>query len=187
MLLDIALGIFTAVGVGWMMEMDVTGWMVVFGIIVALLPDADFVWHVLRSKKNHAWDHEHRELLHVPLVYIPFGTVITFFALGGVWTVIFAVASLTHFLHDSIGIGWGVQWLRPFSKRSYKFFAQKDGSFSWQYLVAAWSLAELHHVADQHGNSDWIKDIYLHPSPTLIIEVIGLIVAMVIVWQLIVQ
>ena len=52
------------------------------------------------------------------------------------WAMFFGLAVFLHFVHDSVGIGWGIKWLWPFSRKAYKCFSEKDGAFSRRLLIA---------------------------------------------------
>lgn len=168
MLLDIALGIIIVEVLGVALQFDPFGWHYALGILFALLPDLDFLvlyfWkHDTAMYRGHTMDH--RDLFHHPLLYIPVGTAVVFFTLGDISALLFAIASFAHFLHDSIGVGWGVRWLSPFSKRNYKFFSEKDGTPSSR-LVTSWSPIERAAVVAEKGDPNWVWDFYVRPFVT---------------------
>ena len=121
MLLDVGLGVLVSIVVSRLFSFPLTPGFVVGSIVFAFLVDLDFLFHITRGS-SHRNAHRHRDLLHLPLLYIPAGSLITYFLGGTPWGLAFALSSLGHFIHDSIGIGWGVQWLRPFTDNHYSFF-----------------------------------------------------------------
>lgn len=95
-----------------------------------LLPDIDAVVQVLRRGSLQRMSADHRDLLHRPLLYVPIGTALTWLFSDWRVAVLFAVCSLVHFVHDSIGTGWGIAWLRPITRNYYKFFSENVGDAS---------------------------------------------------------
>lgn len=165
MLLDILLGLIAAHGVCAVFSVDPTAPYLLLGVVAALLPDVDFVWHWLRGREvaAHAGNPEdHRDVLHYPLVFVPAATAATNLAFGEVAGLIVGCALLLHFLHDSFGTGWGINWLWPLSKKSYKFFCEKDGTPSLRPVVS-WSSHEKRHVMAQYGDPEWIQNLFLRP------------------------
>lgn len=170
--LDIAVGIFLAMGVSRFFGHDATGTLVAAGIIFALLPDADYLAHLARgnSSKNA---HRHRDLFHIPLLFIPIGVLILH-PFGREWQILFGAASIAHFLHDSIGIGWGVQWLWPFLSEHYSFlYVYRPPNRAdrmprkWFY---AWPHRDIESLAARYGDEDWIKNIYFKFHPFAMVE-----------------
>jgi hypothetical protein len=146
------------------------------GVCFSLAPDLDFLVHVIRYRTSRNVDH-HREALHVPLLYIPIGTLLLL-PLGITWSCLFAAASLAHFIHDSIGIGWGVPWLYPFTDDSYSFLYHLENTVDkpkiphrWLYV---WPRRKIDQLASRYGDPDWMKNIYLVPHPYAIIEYVAL-------------
>ena len=176
MFLDIAVGIFLAAGVSWVFAEPLTWQIIAATALLALFPDIDFWVEFLRhGSVGGKAIREHRELLHYPLSYIPPLAVVFYFA-GAFWGTLAILALVWHFLHDSVGAGWGIRWFWPFSKRPYKFFSEKDGAFSSRFIVS-WNDAELRQIVAEHGDPNWMRNIYLRPSPTLIIELAVLFTA----------
>ncbi len=118
MFLDIAIGIFAGIAAAVIGgDMAQLPWFVLGGIAFALLPDVDFVVHRAVWRRGAHFDYMHRYLLHKPLPYVLIGTALVWWISGGsmVWCALFALTSLWHFAHDTVGVGFGVQWLWPFS------------------------------------------------------------------------
>src|SRR6185436_6524853 len=109
MLLDIGVGILAAL---WFGE---PVWL---GILFALLPDIDAVINFARFRSTR-FAYRHRDLLHLPIIYVLIAFAVYFF--NPPVAALFLICTLLHFVHDSIGIGWGVQWLWPFCTDHFSF------------------------------------------------------------------
>lgn len=173
MLLDIGVGILVSIGLTNLWSVSLSGWFVAAGIVFALLPDADFFIHLAAGGGTLKNAHRHRELLHYPLVYIPIGTaVLSLF--GSAWAVLFVLCSFLHFAHDSIGIGWGIQWLWPFNKDHYEFFwayQPPDKPLLPRKLLYIWRHEEMPALVARYGDDNWIRNIYLNLHPYCIVEI----------------
>lgn len=177
--LDIAIGILFGLGIPAAFGEPVSLVMVFIGVAFALLPDLDAVLEFIirKGKVSGTSQTIHREWLHYPLTYIPLAVLIYLLA-GPVWGVLFAACITAHFLHDSIGIGWGIKWLAPFTQNAYKLFVT-DPDTSRFHVIKTWQPKELAKVIKTHGDPDWIRNIYLRPSPTLIIETLCLLAGVI--------
>lgn len=179
MFLDIAIGIIAAIGVSELFDKSLSPLFLVGSIAFALLVDIDYLFY-LSYDGDQKYAHRHRDLLHYPLLYIPIGMITLFFA-SAQWVLLFGITSFLHFLHDSIGIGWGIKWLWPFSKRNFKLFSQKDGQLSlWHHV--SWSPQELDEVATQRGDPHWFRNIYLRWHPYAIAEFVSFLIALIILY-----
>lgn len=169
MFLDIAFGLLVAHAATWLQDIELQTWHLVFGVIFALLPDLDAVTHYIRTRQVAAYADsptDHRDGLHYPLVYLSAGTVLCA-VVGKIVghyeiAVLFLLASTLHFFHDSVGTGWGVKWLWPVSKHSYKLFCEKNGDWSSRFFVS-WDPEELREVIIRHGDPDWIRNLFVQP------------------------
>lgn len=149
----------------------------IVGVCFALAPDLDFLLHIVRHWTSRNISH-HREVLHVPLFYIPIGTLLLL-PFGIMWSCLFVAASLAHFIHDSIGIGWGVPWLYPFTDDAYSFLYHLENTVDkpkiphrWLYV---WPRRKIDRLARRYGDPDWMKHIYLMPHPYAVIECVVLV------------
>jgi len=183
MFLDIGAGILLAILTTELFNLPLTTAFLVGGIVFALLMDINYIFHLGKggSSKNI---HKHRDLLHHPLLYIPLGiSLISFF--NFTWAILFGLCSFVHFMHDSIGIGWGVQWLYPFSKKYYVFFyhyrPSHVGGASFE-LIQSWKHEDIDDLAEKYGDPDWIKNIYLSLHPYSIVEFSTFIIALVVLY-----
>lgn len=169
MYLDIALGLIVGLTVAFLSE-EYSLAIVFFGVVAALAPDIDFLVYVVRRRfKVDHFAHEHRELLHSPILFSGLGAiVISFFS--PVYGVVWFFGTLWHFLHDTFDGGWGIRWLHPF----YKGF----------FILAAYSPKkhiatkdEQRAIASKYGNPDWLKEEYFVPNVKLFTEFAFLAVA----------
>lgn len=166
---DIGLGIFVALLATKLFGIELSTQLVWMSVLFALLPDADFIVHaVMHRKMGGKYAHTHRDLFHYPLVYLLIGGVVAA-SFGILWFAVFMAASLAHFVHDSMGIGWGIKWMYPFSKKISKIFSNREGDLTMGAAVT-WTEEELEKVAEEKGNEHWIRDIYFRWHPIGIVE-----------------
>jgi hypothetical protein len=187
MLLDIGIGIFASIFVANAFSLPLSGVLVFLGIAFALLPDLDFIYSVAKHwPKDERSVIKHRSLIHYPLIYIPAGSVIALF-FGMPWAVLFFLASLGHFIHDSIGLGWGVAWLWPLRRESYTFF--------WRYtapekilprkIVYRWEQERIDDLITEYTDHDWLRNLYLKFHPFFVTEIAVFLLALFVLWRLI--
>lgn len=187
--LDLGLGLVSGVLAHHVFGIS-PGWAILLAVTFILLPDLDGVIQVVRRGRLGGMDFQHRDLLHRPLLYVPIGTTLAFLAAGWQIAILFAAMSLAHFLHDSIGTGWGVAWLRPFSRDYFKFFSEDkgDASVTWRKTVVRWTPEQQRAIAAQYGNPNWLRDMYLRPQAPyfriLIIEIAALLAGIGAIWFL---
>ena len=170
MFLDIGIGILLTLGLSRWLGLELTNQLLLMGIGFALLPDADVfveLWQ-RRGKLGGKIQGFHRTFTHYPLMYLPL-VLAVFIKAGGFWALFLGLGALAHLLHDSVGTGWGIKWLWPFSKERYKFFADKRGQFSTSRVVS-WLPGEWEAAVSRYGDPEWFKHYYLRPSPVLIVE-----------------
>lgn len=188
MFLDIALGILLSIFGNQYFQIELTPLFILICILFTLSPDLDYLIYLIKKRgKSDQMDHGHRDILHYPLIFIPLGILILL-PFGTKWSVLFGLGAFLHFLHDSVGIGlgWGIQWLWPFSKNYYYFFrkslwTEKRG-LPLRFLYV-WKPEEVKRIAAEYGDPNWIKNFYLRLNPILIIEVLSLLVALFIVFR----
>ncbi len=167
--LDIGVGIFISIFASGIFGTALSFKVVVLSVLSNLAPDLDvFVELTKRGKVGGSVQGHHRQLTHFPLTYAPVLLLVYYF-FGWIWAFVIGANLLAHFLHDSIGMGWGIKWLWPFSKKSYKFFSEKDGSFSGN-LITSWSPSELKAVVSKHGDNHWFRNFYMRMHPVAIFE-----------------
>lgn len=172
MFLDIGAGLLLTVFLSNFLGVLAHGIWYAGGVLFALLPDADYLIHLFRGgSSRHA--ERHRELLHRPLPYLLVGGA-ALYPFGQAWSLLFVLASLAHFIHDSIGIGWGVQWLWPFRNRHYSFlYIYKPRHRKEKLprkLLYIWEHAAIEELNARYGDEEWIKNVYLRWHPYAIVE-----------------
>lgn len=190
MFLDIQLGLVWAVLTALMFGEPLTWEWVALGVCFALLPDLDFwVELVRRGTVGGKELGAHRTLLHNPLVFLP--AVAGCFVWGGPALGTLAVLGIYgHFVHDSIGMGYGVRWLWPFSGNFSKLFSDREGGIHYDLAHAQWTVwtrAEVERLHREHGNDAWLReDIRYHmrklPFHLIILGFFGLLVYVLVVW-----
>jgi membrane-bound metal-dependent hydrolase YbcI (DUF457 family) len=152
----------------------------IIGIFASLLPDLDFVYKYLKTQKVPTT--EHRDGLHYPLLVVPIAG-----AIGWLFNpeigIVLAIGTLIHFLHDSIGIGFGVKWLFPFKKNSYLFLFQiKTPNNLDMPKKRLYSLTDKERAVmiSKYGYNDWIRFVYLKPNPWGMFEYSVLIIGIIV-------
>jgi hypothetical protein len=172
MFLDIGIGILAALLISASFHAAPSVLLFVVGILFALGPDVDFLFHLIRKHDPGKFDFEHRDTLHFPLLYLPIGTVGIFFLFGATWATLFFITSLAHFIHDSMGIGWGIKWLYPFSENNIAFFYLYSGRLKegLRKPLFVFDRSALMATAREHGEDDWVRKIYCAWHPIAIIE-----------------
>lgn len=181
MFLDIGVGIFVSIFLSHIFKTDLSPWFITGGVLFSLLPDVDlFAELAQRGRIGGRVQGHHRELTHFPLTYLP-ALVLVYFIFGKIWSLLFGLCVFLHFLHDSVGMGWGIKWWWPFSNKSYKFFSEKNGNFSTNFLVS-WQPRELKETITRYGDDHWFKNYYLKPHPIAIFEFIIFILAILVLY-----
>ena len=183
--LDIGIGIFSAIIVGKLFGVELTPLLVGAGIVLANLPDLDGVYTFLRNGNDFKAVSKHRELIHYPLIYLPVGALAAL-PFGAEWSVLFLLASFGHFVHDSIGIGWGIPWLWPFTNKNYTFIYRYSppGKKLPQRLIHRWERDRLDELIDEYGDPDWLKNIYFRLHPFFVAEIAFFAAALLVWWHL---
>jgi hypothetical protein len=180
MFLDIGIGIFTAIFISYFSETNILVWFILFSVACSVLPDADFIYFYPR-RHDTKYDHKHRDLIHYPLLYLPIGSIIAYIIFGKIWAIAFLTSSFFHFLHDSIGIGWGIKWLFPFSNNSYSFFYLYSAKIKkgLRKTVFIFNEKNLPDMVREHGDKDWVKNIYYKWHPYAQVEFAVFIVSLI--------
>lgn len=182
MFLDIGVGILLSILVSRLFNTGLTGGFIWAGVALALLPDIDVVVELWQRKGKLGGKVAgfHRTCTHYPLLYLPIAAVV-WLVFGLMWAALFGSAVLVHFIHDSVGTGWGIKWLWPFSQKRYKFFAGKDGRVS-KNLVVSWAPTELAEAMAKYGDPDWFKNIYLRPSAVFVVELAVFVLSLAVLY-----
>jgi len=187
MFYDIGVGILLSIGLGKLLGVQLTALWIAMGALFSLVPDLDFLFHLRKggSIKNA---HEHRNYWHYPLLFIPIGTFVTAL-LDWRYAVLFLMATLLHFIHDSIGIGWGVQWLFPFSSNHFAFFYHYEPSDKKlpRKNLYLWRHDEIETLSKEHGDEHWVRNTYFKLHPYGLIEYAVFVISVVLLVVLILK
>ncbi|MFH1175196.1 MAG: metal-dependent hydrolase [bacterium] len=178
MFADFGLGIIAVIISTFLFKIQPTVWMFLFSIFFCVAPDIDFICY-FSKRGDKKYDHEHRNLIHYPLIYLSLGYLLFLVFFGRIWAFIFILSSFFHFAHDSIGIGWGVKWLYPFSNNNFAFFYlySKKIKKGLRKIIFCFSDEEQKEISKMHGDSDWVNNIYYKWHIIAKIEFIIFIVA----------
>lgn len=179
MLLDIGVGILLGVGFDALFSEHSLQTYVLVGIAGALSPDIDFIYHLLSGGTSKD-DHRHREVLHNP-IFILVSWLLIAWLTDPILAWLFVAGALSHFLHDSIGIGWGVQWLMPLKTDHYTFFYRVHTADKpkppkrWLYV---WPNHKLDELQKKYGDPNWFENTYLKMHPFAIFETVIFLVSL---------
>ncbi len=177
-LADFANGIFETLIAGALTGID-PSWHFIVGVLFTMSPDLDAIPELLKNgsvaaSAKHA--HDHRDMLHYPIVFIIIGIILMYFV--PFWGWLFLIATTLHFLNDSFGTGWGVSLLWPLTNKRYKLFCRRANLLKsilkekglWSQLsddekrlrfIVAWSHTELTEYIQKYGIEDWVERYYL--------------------------
>lgn len=163
---DIGIGLLMATIVGAVTGSEPSWMLLAVGVTGALWPDADFIVWIMRGKKVDHLTHQHRDLLHRPLVLTPLLTTAVWWLLGWRPGVLFVVTTIAHFTHDTIGHGWGIKWLWPVDNRywCYRSFGDQPTK------LYAWTKQEQDELCEQYGNRQWMQQAYGGLSRSMMLE-----------------
>lgn len=167
---DIATAIFLTLYALPIFNAEFSPSVLLFAIVCALLPDIDMVPYVLRA--HHRPDH--RSFTHYPAVYLPLALLASIF-FDPLYATLFIAGVYLHLLHDTVGIGWGIAWLWPFTPRRFRFLSPL-GNGQWE-LYTSWMPGET--PAFERTNESWIQTYYLRPNPIGLVEYGALFVALI--------
>lgn len=182
MFLDIGVGILLAVYASLLHPDYDLSVLVAVSVFFSLLPDLDFIYYKLDKRKRFEKGYAHRNLFHLPLLYLSFGTLIIWVLFGNVWGMLFLAASLMHFVHDSIAYGRGVKWLYPFLDNGYAFIylysrVEKNGLWSPIFIFNEKSIPKFD---DEHGDENWIENIFYKFHPIAIVELAVFLISLIV-------
>jgi len=152
MLLELSIGIWSAVFISYYFGEELTVSFVLLGVLFAKLMDVDFIIYLFKNNwKVDQFAHEHRDIFHYPILY-SFGGCIVFVyfsysALAALWL----LASLGHFVCDTFFGGWGIRWLSPFCNWYFCF-----ANYSPKKIIKTKN--EQRRIAEKYGDSNWLKN-----------------------------
>jgi len=170
--LDIGVGILLSLGVSALFGTHATWPIIVFGTCSTLLPDIDIATALFGKWK-------HRTATHYPLTYIPL-VLLAGLLLGPFYAALFAAGVFAHFIHDTVGTGWGISWLWPITSRRFLFLPY--GRRAEMGVFATW-LPEQKPEWTHHGPHTWVRTTYFRLSIVSIIEYAAFLIAAVALWR----
>ena len=161
MFLDFKLGLLWSALIDFIFHLPLSLPWFLAGIVFAFLPDIDF-WIELAQRGTVGGKTlgAHRTLLHNPILYLPLALFIGAF-FGTAWMLLFVLGVFGHFIHDSMGMGFGVRWLWPFSTRYYKIFSDRSGNIHYDIahlMPLSWTPEEVAVVIQEKGNDNWLRE-----------------------------
>ncbi len=166
---DVGIGLIIGTLLG--SHIDYPVWLsLLIGVGAVLLPDLDYLYAWAKTKKSPS--STHRDGLHYPLIVVPLTGVLGWLldpAIG----ITLALGTLAHFMHDSVGIGFGVKWLYPLVNKSYLFLFQIKTPTNKDIpnrLFYAWDDTERAEMIRKYRYDDWIRFVYFQPNPWGIFE-----------------
>lgn len=119
MFFDIGVGLLLASMIGVISGTDSLGLMLLVGLFGGLWPDSSFLFWIAAGHDMDLLSHKQRDILHKPLLLVPALSVVVYLMLGSYPLLVFLLASIAHFVHDSTGQGWGIKWLWPLNDHYY--------------------------------------------------------------------
>lgn len=87
----------------------------------SILPDADFIYQIVKRRKFDESYKHHQWLSHWPVIYTPF--IILFFVFPSIYTFLMLFGLFSHFILDSFFCVDGIMWTYPVSKRFTNHFS----------------------------------------------------------------
>jgi len=167
---DIGIGLLLASVIGGIVSIEnqaPSPWLMLgVGVAGSLWPDIDFLIWIARGKKVDHLAHKHRDLLHKPGPLIAILSLAVYATIGAEPSLVFQLASIAHFVHDTIGHAWGIQWLWPFSDRYICYRSVGEQKARWY----AWTPEQQDQMCEKYGDRHWAKRSYGSLSPTLVLE-----------------
>jgi membrane-bound metal-dependent hydrolase YbcI (DUF457 family) len=181
MFLDIGIGILVAIFISATFQVKLTILLLFISIIFSLGPDLDFIFHYFK-RGDTKYDYKHRDLIHYPLLYLPIGTFLIFLLFGKIWALTFLFTSFSHFIHDSIGIGWGIKWLYPFSRKNIAFFYlySKKLKKGLKKTFLIFDDKKLPAIVAEHGDANWVQNVYYNWHRIAIVEFAVFVISLII-------
>lgn len=180
MFLDIGIGILSAIFVSSLFQVKLTALFVFISVLLAFFPDIDAILTIIK-KGIMSLTHRHRNIFHYPIIHLLIGIFVALF-IELRFGALFLFNVFGHFLHDSAGIGWGVKWLWPFSRKLYKFsFSESHtGKKPRIWFLYEFTDKELDSSEFKYGDPSWIKNVYLRLSTISVVEFIFFLISVLV-------
>lgn len=173
--LDVGVGILTVIFLTKIFQKDMTFLILFAGILFSLFPDIDFLYWIKKKDSNH------RKFPHYPIIYLVLFIILFF--IDRFFSLLFFLPILFHLIHDSFFLGWGVKWFWPFSKKSFKFFPDKNGKITSKILLT-WEESEEKSIKKEYGTKNWIREFYLKINFYSVLEYGTFIFALILLYKL---
>jgi hypothetical protein len=158
---DISAGIIITYLFSYLFGLEFSFGIILFSILCCMLPDIDMLLELpLIILKKIRPNKIHQAYTHFPLLYVIFIPPVYFY--GGLeFSLIFVMGILWHFIHDSFGTSWGIAWLYPFKGNYYKFFSDKRGTISSNF-IQSWLPNERKNNILRYGDDNWMINLYIN-------------------------
>lgn len=117
------------------------------------------LWYMF-GKPSRKYDH--RIYTHYPLVWIPVALLV-WIIFGPVIATLLSACVLMHLVHDTIGLGWGIAWLAPFSQRKFRFLSPTGGKNGGWEFFRTWVTNEEEQMEAVQYDPHWVRNYYLRP------------------------
>lgn len=182
--LDIASGILVAALVSHFFQIPFNASLIFWGVIFNLLPDFDvFILSLNRGLKKTTEPTStgnilyHRDLFHKPIYFLVISMLLLLFSKQ--FAMLFFLGTFFHLIHDSIAVGWGIQWLWPISKNHTAFFHVNGPPNKPlpNQLFYNWTRQQISKIAVEYHDPNWIKNVYFRWNWVGATEYISLIIA----------
>lgn len=175
MLIDLSLGILAGILTNLVFGgSDNSVLIVIFGALAAIATYLDII--IYKFWYGHRLDHfahEHRDIAHYPVIICGLGSVII-----AIFSVEFGLtwflATLFHFVHNTLERGWGIKWLYPFWN---KYITLKQDGPRPKIIMTK---KEQQEIAAQYGDPDWMVKSLNLKRLLLEVTILGLLVLMAI-------
>ena len=171
--LDIGVGILLSIVVANWYQVSLSPFFVLLGILAALAPDLDIVPLFWRTT------YDHRSFPHYPIVQVVL-TCMVYGLLGPMYATLYGLGVFIHLLHDSIGLGWGVMWFWPVSRRKFLFLPIARMK-TYGYFMT-WMREEERQLGADYHDPHWIRHYYFSSHPIAFIEYGVLLFAFAVWW-----
>lgn len=184
LMIDFSSGLLSTHLLGFIYKISLEWWIYLIGVGFAFSPDIDTLITKLLGKKI---DSTHRNRVHHPLIFMIIGIVWLLFVRDRItfWPILFLVASMLHFIHDSIGdANWpGIKWGSPLIDHHYSFRTTLEGT--GKGLVKFLRRFKHQEVSQFErvgwGLNHWLADFYLRPTKEMAFGLVYLIVVLFII------
>lgn len=151
MFLDLSAGMLIGLCIQPIFGPELNDWLIVFGAFAAVAPDLDTVIYGLRRGwKTDQFSHNHRDILHYPVIISLLGGIAIAPA-GLEPALIWFLATMFHFIHDTVEGGWGIKWLYPFWD---KYICLKLDGPRPKIIM---SKQEQRGIAAEYGDPNWLS------------------------------